>query len=71
MTTSIKPNQTANNRSDFVQLPLENTNNTSVRDSEKELALTQVSVIEQQFLIQKYLQSPFSISWSKLAVLIR
>ena len=46
-------------------------NNTSDRNSESELRLTQVSFSQQQLLVQKYLGSPFSIPWSKLAVFIR
>lgn len=45
-------------------------NNTSDQNSENELRLTQILVNQQQLFVQKYLESPFSISWSKLAVLL-
>jgi hypothetical protein len=46
-------------------------NNTIDRkDSKSESPLTQVSVPQQQLLVKKYLQNPFSISRSQLAVLM-
>jgi len=37
----------------------------------KDLLLEDLQVVEKQKLIQRYLQNPFSLTWSKLAALLK
>jgi len=36
-----------------------------------DLLIEDLEVVEKQKLIQRYLQNPFSLTWSKLAVLLK
>lgn len=46
-------------------------NNTRERHTKHQSLSTQVSKTQRQLLIQKYLQRPFSVSWSKLVSLFQ